>query len=65
MMSDKSRAHAAQKLTGDPYNRCLQWMRNNKEKARLRVQAMKGSGKTGNEEAALYYQEQQERMITE
>ena len=61
-MSDKSKARAAQKLTGDPYTRCLMWMRSNGQLVKDRILVMKGSGKTGNEEAALLYQEHQERM---
>ncbi len=64
-MLDKSRARAAQKLTGHTYTQCLMWMRDNKEMVTRHVLVMRGSGKTGTEEAGLLYQEQTERMYGE
>jgi hypothetical protein len=67
-MSEKYEKHwarAAQKLTGDPYMQCLNWIRKNKEKVDLHLQAMRGSGTPAHEEVALYYQEETERMYGE
>lgn len=55
-MSERTKAKAARRLTGDSYQKCLQWLRDNQDKVHGYLQLNEHSGLSQTEAAARCYE---------